>query len=452
MSKEATAPNGHNPRTAGEAGWHPSRYNLRAKVPGTDKVAIANLYRNTYVEFSWLEAYLLNIIEELNENHPMVKSYARRGLVVNFDEREALEAAMCAARKPTGGMVWFTVCPTMACNFDCPYCFEANRRGKMSPEVQDDVVALAGRMLDASDAKELYITWYGGEPLLAPDVIESLSERLIALAEDRGVKYHAHIVTNGSLLTQDTIDLLERCRVTFAQITVDGIGATHDATRHLKGGGATFDRIIANLRDLKLPFRVNVRANIHKGNLSQVDDLKALTQSVSEESGNTILFYAKAVLPSVTADERGKQVDLLSGADAATIDLRMDISRTPVGDDHMCAAISLWSVLIDAQGNLHKCAGLTAADPEFAYGNARDWDPADPLATASAPDNLTKYLAWASPMQDEECRECMWLPLCGGGCPHYRLLGRRMCLPFRDDPERYVLTLHDRLDKSRQRS
>lgn len=37
----------------------------------------------------------------------------------------------------------------------------------MSPEVQDDVVALAGRMLDASGAKDVDVSWFGGEPLLA---------------------------------------------------------------------------------------------------------------------------------------------------------------------------------------------------------------------------------------------------------------------------------------------
>ena len=32
-------------RTAGEAGWHVSRYNIGAPVPGTNNVAIANLFK-----------------------------------------------------------------------------------------------------------------------------------------------------------------------------------------------------------------------------------------------------------------------------------------------------------------------------------------------------------------------------------------------------------------------
>ena len=37
-------------RTAGEAGWHLSRYNLSAPVPGKDAVAIANLFKGICAE------------------------------------------------------------------------------------------------------------------------------------------------------------------------------------------------------------------------------------------------------------------------------------------------------------------------------------------------------------------------------------------------------------------
>ena len=450
MCSEATLSNKSESRTAGEAGWHASRYNLLSVVPGTEHVAIVNLYKGTCAELTPLQLYLLSEIEGLDEHHPMIGQLAKGGFIVNFDERAALETKWRVACAMPREAVWLTVCPTMACNFDCPYCFEADCHGKMTSEVQDDVVALAGRMLDASHGKRLEVTWYGGEPLLAIDVIEALSHRLMELTKDRGATYNAQIVSNGYLFTQDIVDTLGRCNVTLAQITLDGVGATHDATRHLAGGGSTFERIVSNLRDLKLPFTVSLRTNVHKGNLSQVDSIRALTRKLSDESGNDIRCYAKAVLPSVAADERGKQVELLNGEDAVNIGLHGCKRRVPVGDDHQCAAITLWSALVDVQGNLHKCAGLTAAEPQFAYASARDWDPTDPLATAFAPDNLTRFLNCASPVPDEECRECVWLPLCGGGCPYYRLLGNRLCLPFREEPEQYVLSQHARFAELRR--
>lgn len=53
----------------------------------------------------------------------------------------------------------------------------------MTQEGQDDVAALAERMMKASAAKKLDVTWFGGEPLLMPDVIEALSRYLLVTVE-----------------------------------------------------------------------------------------------------------------------------------------------------------------------------------------------------------------------------------------------------------------------------
>ena len=434
-------------RTAGEAGWHVSRYNLFAPVPSTKMTAIANLYKGNCAEYTPIEMYLLSVIEDLDEHHPIIERFAKRGVIANHDERAALEVmgrAACAKAR----VVALTICPTMGCNFDCPYCFEDHGRGKMTPEVQDDVVALAERMMDAASTNDLSVTWFGGEPLLAPDVVESLSRRLIALAEERGGKYDASIVTNGYLLTQENADMLGRCKVSSCQVTIDGLGAAHDATRYLRGGGPTFERIVDNLRNVKLPFKVHVRHNVHERNLDEVDALEAFVNDLAAESGNTLNYYPAPVSGSEVADERGKQVGLLCGTDASELSIKQEAGRFRTGRGHYCGAHLVWSVGIDDAGNLQKCwEAVDKAD--ISFGTARDWDPADPLATASNPDNLTMYLNTAAPVPDEECRECVWLPLCVGGCPHKRLFDHRQCVAFKDNPEAYVLALHARIGKEK---
>ncbi len=434
-------------RTAGEAGWHVSRYNLSARVPGTKMVAIANLYKGTCAEYTLIETYLLSVLEELDEHHPIIERFAKRGIIANFDERAALEAAgraSCAAPRGVG----LTICPTMGCNFDCPYCFEDHGRGKMSAKVQDDVVALAQRMVDASRTKALHVTWFGGEPLLAPDVIEALSTRLMALAEERGCTYNASIVTNGYLLTRENAAMLKAAKVGSIQVTIDGLEATHDATRHLAGGGATFERIVDNLCNVRLPGVVRIRHNVHEGNRDEVDALEAFVDELAAESGNELRYYPAPVTGSAVADARGKQVGLLCETDASEIGIRQEAGRFRAGRGHYCGAHSLWSLGIDDRGNLYKC--WEAVDkPAISFGTAHDWDPTDPLATASVPDNLTMYLNTASPVPDEECQECVWLPYCVGGCPHKRLFESRSCVPFKDDPEAYVLALHARIGKDK---
>jgi uncharacterized protein len=435
-------------RTAGEAGWHVSRYNLSAQVPGTKLVAIANLFKGNCAEYTPIELYLLSVLEELDENHPIIERFAKRGIIANFDERAALEV-MGRAACATPHAVGLTICPTMGCNFDCPYCFENHYAGKMSAEVQDDVVALAERMLEASGGKDLHVTWFGGEPLLAPDIIESLSERLMALAEARGGEYSAGIITNGYLLTQDIVDMLDRCKVASVQVTIDGMGATHDATRRLANGGPTFERITSNLRDLKIPCKVHIRHNVHEGNRSEMDELEAFIGKLAEESGNALHYYPAPVTGSETADDRGEQVGLLCGSNESEVGIRQEAGRFSCGRGHYCGAHSVWSVGIDASGNLQKC--WEAVDkPEISFGTAHDWDPKDPLASASKPDNLTMFLNTASPVPDEECRECVWLPSCIGGCPYKRLFATRQCVAFRDNPTAYVLALHARIGEDKK--
>lgn len=436
-------------RTAGEAGWRISRYNLSAPVPGKDAMAIANLYKGTCAEYTPLELYLLSVLERLREDHPIIERFAKRGIITRIDERAALETLGRAACFAPHG-VGLTLCPTMNCNFDCPYCFEHHRPGKMSPEVQDDVVALTERMLDVTGGKQLSVTWFGGEPLLAPDVIESLSDRLMALAEKKGAEYWAGIITNGYFLTQENADMLGRCKVTSCQVTLDGIGAAHDATRHLAGGGGTFERIAGNLRNVKIPFRVSIRQNVQESNIGEVREMKEFVRKLAEESGNEITYAPAPVSGNEATDERGGEVGLLCDSNLSEIGIMQEAGRFTAGRGHYCGANTLPGCGIDEEGRLFKC-WESAGFPEHAFGTAHDWDPKDPLNTAAEPDKLTMYLNTALPNGDAECADCVWLPLCVGGCPHRRLHYGKACIPFRDQPERYVLALHARIGEEKKK-
>ena len=426
--------------TAAEAGWRVSRYNLTLELPEKGRTAIVNLFRGTCKEYGPVELYLMSVLDEISEDHPIISMLAKTGVIVNFDEQAALETMgrmACAASQGVG----LTICPTMGCNFDCPYCFENHKQGKMTEEVQADVAALAERLLNTSRAKSLSVTWFGGEPLLAPEVIEALSEKLMALAEEHHAEYSAGIITNGYLLTPEIVKMLERVQVKSAQITLDGIGPAHDATRHLRGGGPTFERIVENLRQ-PIPFKVSVRHNVHEGNRDEIGQLKAFVEDLAKETGNAVSYYPAPVSGSEAAEKRGSRVDLIGEDVNCQVGIMQDSGRFSRGSGHYCSANLLFSVCIDEKGRLTKC--WEAVDKEvISFGNAHDWDPADPLRTASNPDRLTMFLNTAAPLSDEECRGCIWLPACRGGCPWQRLFRERRCLPYRNAPEDYVRSLLD---------
>lgn len=426
--------------TAAEAGWHLSRYNLSAKDPEDDQTIVLNLLKGSCTKLSLTDMLALSSLKSLKEDNPALKRLAKLGIIVNFDEYAVVESlARGACAYPMG--VSITICPTMGCNFDCPYCFENHRAGKMSEAVQDEVLGLAERMLDASGAKRLSITWFGGEPLLAPDVIETLSERLMALAERKGAAYYAEIITNGYLLDQKNADLLERVKVIWIQITLDGIGAAHDATRRLAGGGPTFSRITDNLRNVKISGRVTIRHNVHEENYKEVEKLRSFVEELSRESGNDLHYYPAVCFVSDAASERENQVGVLYGAEKSDIGLLRDTGRFGPGKGHYCGFNSLWLVTVDEQGNLMKC-WEDADKPERSFGSAAVWDPKNPIFSADRPDNLTAYLNTAGALDDAECRDCVWLPACRGGCPNKRLFEKKTCVPYKNDPEAYVLAVY----------
>ncbi len=434
-------------RTAGEAGWHKSRYNIGTPLPDSNTYIMVNLFKGTCAGYTPVEMFLYDRVETLDEHHPILERFAQRGVIVNFDETEMLSVMGRLESSSIGSDTFhLTLCPTTGCNFDCPYCFERHNTGLMTPQVQDDVVRLVEKLLDAYHYKKLDVSWYGGEPLLGPRIIEALSGRLIALCEARGAEYTAGVITNGYLLDGPMADLLDRCRVTSAQITLDGVGAMHDQTRHLVGGGPTFARIIDNLRSRKLPFEVNIRHNVHAGNYDQIEPLRKLIKEIAAESGNRITYAATPVGGSEEADHRGSEVQLLNERISSELGIRKDTWRFTGGRGAYCFASRLDCMGIDEKGNLHRC-WENVDKTEQAFGNAADWDPKDIFRTSSNPDNLTRYLNVAMPMEDPECRNCVWLPACAGGCPNNRIFyHKKACLPYRDHPEEFALALYRRYE------
>lgn len=435
-------------KTCGEDGWKRSRYLIYAKLPEKDGYAVLDLYQGSFVVLTSVELYLLSIVEELDAGHPILEKFRKFGLIVNFDQTAIFNAS---GRFGCGhsSLITLTICPTLGCNFDCPYCFEDHRAGKMSLETQGQVVQLAQKMLRSFRAQQLRVTWYGGEPLLAPDVIESLSVRLMDLAEREGVKYSAGIVTNGYLLDAKNVRMLERCKVDRAQITLDGLKETHDRTRHLAGGGGTFGRICENIRDNRMSFRIDVRHNVHEDNLNAVEPTRAFVKQLAQESGNDLIYYYTLVRDSEKLKKRSKTLSTLQEkSEVMQLALELEAGRYRAKGGIFCDAGILSSVCIDDTGRLY-CCWEDVDKPEKSFADVSAWNPDSPFTSADHPDMLASYVNTCCP--DPVCQECLWLPMCCGGCPLRVMEGVQTCFPFKDDPGAFALAVYRALDEKEHR-
>lgn len=197
-----------------------------------------------------------------------------------IDEIDKLRAGHYTMRFGDHGF-GLTIIPTFNCNFACDYCYEDSALHALKPsegstmteEVQDRIVRLLEDRV--RDKSAFTVTWYGGEPLMAKDIIRNLTTRFIDMCKTKKVRYRAGIITNGYLLSRETVQFLIDMQIGFIQVTIDGPEEVHNQRRCLRGGGQTYKRILENLSqiDEDAPIYTSIRINIDKRNASHIPDL-----------------------------------------------------------------------------------------------------------------------------------------------------------------------------------
>lgn len=330
-----------------------------------------------------------------------------------------------------------TICPTLQCNFRCPYCFEHSQADTtaMTPETVDRLIRF---IKSYKDIRHLSIAWYGGEPLLAFDLMCDITEKVMALGIDLE---EFGMVTNGYLLDSYKIDRLNALKITSIQITLDGPEEVHDTRRVLAGGGPTFQRILANIDSLmnsSYEGICNIRVNIDKYNQEL---FVALREELLERyKGKKLSVYAGHVNTRLDhAYEHACSLDLQEWTDF-TFDTHHGNSQAPKSNvypsgnlDSICVATSHHGFVVGPAGELYQC-WEDVGKPDMVIGNIHEEE------AITNPALQARYSIGTDAYNDPDCRECKVLPICGGGCANKRLRakqfgekGLEFCSPYKDN-------------------
>lgn len=327
-----------------------------------------------------------------------------------------------------------TINPTLACNFSCPYCFEGNHPNiYMTEKVEDDIVTF---IKSNKEAKAVSVTWFGGEPLLAFDRMESLTRKIQAL----GLRYNADMITNGYLLSEDVISRLPSLGISSMQITIDGPARIHDSRRCLKSGAPTFDRIISNIdavKRLQPDISVSVRVNVDKTNEKDFVELYRLFSDKHYKKFAVSLAFVKDISGCNTCSDFCNSREQAEFVLSLLRKYDLDFSYTyPLSSRYECAVRNRNAIVIGPEGELYKCwQDVGCKDKVVGYINGKVTN--EPL--------LLRYLVGADPFEDPKCQECFLLPVCGGGCPYSRLQnvyeGKSVdtCLLIKDNLKDFLL-------------
>lgn len=230
-----------------------SDYIVKSEIPSNHK-------EKDVIIFSTRTGNLVTIKEEIfrkisnndieNVEEQTLKSLYEHKIIIPKDEIEKqtiIEENRELERIKTG--ISFVIQPTGNCQLGCFYCGQSHTNIKMSDITVGKVYDRITDTIKREGYESLFITWYGGEPLLALNSIESLSRKLITFCQENGISYNADIITNGILLKKNTFRKLIDCSVKSFQITLDGTKCFHDNRRMTKGGKCSFDVIMKNITE-----------------------------------------------------------------------------------------------------------------------------------------------------------------------------------------------------------
>lgn len=187
--------------------------------------------------------------------------------LVRVTENEDYHAELLRGDYVLNGRLSITIMPTEQCNFRCKYCYESFQHGKMSRELQDAIIKFVAHNITKYSSVDL--SWYGGEPLLAKDIIEYISEKVLEICRRTKRYLTTSITTNAYYLDLDTFKMLQKYNLVNVQITLDGIKETHDTQRVLANGKPTYDVILKNLLDIKEHTKSAVQKIIIRTNVSK---------------------------------------------------------------------------------------------------------------------------------------------------------------------------------------
>ena len=236
-----------------------------------------------------------------------------------------------------------------------------------------------------------FVGWYGGEPLVGKRPLISMSKKFMALCDEAEVGYGADIVTTGYLLDEQTCRELQECRVSVAQITLDGPPDVHNRMRPLAGGGPSFDRIVENLHHAVNYLGVAIRVNVDTENYAWVEEplqiLAAnglsgrlqvyLGQLVAVDDGGLapVVHLQGAVLHQQGVRRRGDRVHRVGNALWL-----LGVRAFPGRSGAPCTAVRSNEFILGSDGELYKC-WESVGNPSHVIGNIRDYTNSKPPPT-----------------------------------------------------------------------
>lgn len=310
------------------------------------------------------------------------------------------------------GIRGYTILPTLGCNARCVYCYEEGmQQVTMTPEIVEQAIRF---ILDTHQGDRVKLSWFGGEPLLCPNIIDRICEGM----RDAGLEYKSSMISNGSLITPEIIGKMGGdWKLNHIQVSMDGAEADYVSRKRYYADRDHYHQVMrAVSRMSEAGITVTIRCNVDEENAGGIPRfLDDLSVGVAHKDKADIYF---APLNAVRMSENDlalwtKLRDLRPLVEGAGFRFRPFLGLGTAFRTFHCMA-DAGSVVVAPDGSLYPCEhcppgsrlgdiwhGVTdeAARREFCRVDRTR----EKCKTCSFLPDCTSFAA--CPVQDTHCRE-----------------------------------------------
>lgn len=171
---------------------------------------------------------------------------------------------------------------TLRCNAKCEFCGsrcgeDKQNQLKASELSRDEICTCLKEIAECYDAREIMLNVTGGEPLLREDLFD-----VMAYASNLGFPWG--VVTNGTLITEKTVEAMKTSGMKTISISLDGLPETHDSLRNIRGGFGKIENAVKSLKDADFLDEIQITTVVNHKNIREMDELFLYIQNMGVDS------------------------------------------------------------------------------------------------------------------------------------------------------------------------
>ncbi len=367
-----------------------------------------------------LNRHALKCLQEFNTPQPLTEAVdytlAQCGLLLSEGQKPTMQWG-----RPTTLTTWLHI--TNACNLDCPYCYVRKSSARMSEETGLEVIKAIFRTAEKNGFRAVKLKYAGGEAALHFKLVQRLHRHAQKLAAEKGFDLRAVVLSNGTVWTAEMAQWLLHSNVKL-MISLDGVGAAHDAQRSTRGGKGTFAQIERTVEHILLPAGMRPDISITITGRNAHAAAAAVTWAIERDLPFSLNFYRENLLSAKYEDLKLEETQIIEGIRQAYQVVEKYLPTRPFlgglldrvqveAHTHTCGIGQSYLVFTHT-GQVAQCQMHLAQSTSLAN---RD-DPLRLVAGGPVP---------AVSVDDKVgCQDCSWRYRCAGGCPleTYRATGR----------------------------